>query len=720
MKTNTKFTTAKLLLCIFTFLPLWNIVIGQNDKKENHVVWNEILNGVWKTKINNVPSFNLLSISNGKIRTNAINDMGEAKFPIDKSEIHSFTRNGKTFIRFPLAKGEEIYGLGLNFHHVKERGRIFRLHMDHYGGTDNGRTHAPVPFLVSSEGYGIFINAARYIDVNVGAAVSKDSKHPAIPKDRNTASDWTVMPYSDNLEFTIPEEGVEVIVFSGKNMMEVVQRFNLYCGGGVIPAKWGLGFMQRLKTLATEDDVKQEVKQFKENHFPLNMVGLEPGWHSKAYPCSFEWDKTRFPNPAELSKELKKDGYYLNLWFNPYLWPGSAIDKAVEPFVGDYTVWCGNVPDFTIPKAREAFKNFIKKHQVDIGISGFKADEVDGYDEWLWPDMATFPSGKSGEQMRQTFPNQVASAVDEVYREKNERTYGLVRGGQAGGVNLPFVIYSDYYSHRGFITALVNSGFCGVLWTPEARNSETAEEWVRRIQTACFSPMAMINAWQSGTKPWDFKEVYPYVQDVAFLRMRLLPYIYSTFSEYYFKGTPPFRAVNLEPSFTDQIGVIKTKLDDTKNPYKKDIVKDITDQYMMGNHILVAPFFAGDTTRQVVLPKGNWYDFYTGEYAGNGEIITIKATLDKIPLFVKDGSLIPMMPPVENTRDWKKNTPLEVRHYGTAEGVFYLYDDDGTSYDYEKGDYTIKELRYKKNKGSVKTIKKSPYWTYGKITWKQM
>ena len=89
--------------------------------------------------------------------------MGEVKLPINKEDIHFDQIDGKTYIRFPLDKEEQIYGLGLNFKTVEQRNRIMELHVNHYGGKDNGRTHAPVPFFVSSKGYGILINSARYI-----------------------------------------------------------------------------------------------------------------------------------------------------------------------------------------------------------------------------------------------------------------------------------------------------------------------------------------------------------------------------------------------------------------------------------------------------------------------------------------------------------------------------------------------------------------------------
>src|SRR5690606_23911538 len=102
----------------------------------------------------------------------------------------------------------------------------------------------------------------------------------------------------------------------------------------------------------------------------------------------------------------------------------------------------------------------------------------------------------------------------------------------------------------------------GVLWTPEARASKTGEEWLRRMQTVVFSPMAMINAWASGTKPWSFPEVAGQVKEMALLRMRMMPYWYSEFAKYHFEGTTRVRGRNLVRSFdvgaeqvTDTLGL---------------------------------------------------------------------------------------------------------------------------------------------------------------------
>lgn len=655
----------------------------------NSTTIGEVANGVWTVSCGKPEAFNLTSELGITPKIEAINAMDECgKLPFDISELKLEVYDGKTYIRFPLEEDEKLYGLGLNFHSVERRGSIMRLHVDHYGGSDNGRTHAPVPFFVSSKGYGAFINSARYIDVWAGTGVRKDSRHPAEVIDRNTDPRWTAQPYSDNLEFLVPAEGVEIVLFAADNMLDVVRKFNLWNGGGVLPPKWGLGFWQRVPTLYSDNQVYAEVDEFKQKGFPLTVIGLEPGWQSMAYPCTYEWDEGRYPDPEAFVAKLDSMNIKTNLWMNPGVSPESSLYPIIEPYTGTHTEWCGIVPDYTMEQTRGLVSDFLWDKHGSIGISGYKMDENDGVDSWLYPDVARFPSGRAAEQIRQTYGSLMQKTVSDMYRSKNIRTYGLVRAANAGTVSYPFVIYNDYYDHRGFITALINSSFIGTLWTPEMRSSGSAEEWLRRMQTVCFSPLAMLNAWNDGTKPWSFPEVTEEIKAYAELRMQLIPYLYTAFADYAFYGTPPVRAMNLEEGYTCEDKIESGTLDSSDNPYAMAIRQEAMDQFMVGNDILVAPFFEGDTERNVVLPQGKWYDFWTGELAGEGEVITVTDNTGKgnIPVYVRDGGIIPMYPAV-STLDGTP-LPVTVRHYGEKESTYFLYDDDGTTFDYEKGDYT--------------------------------
>ena len=702
--------------CLFTYI---------ESALAQAVKWIPVAPGVWKTVIGKPELYNLLTASDAKPNTVALAKLGTAPFPLKINYIAGVITDSKTSLRFPLDKEEQLYGFGLNFQTVHQRGKILRLHMDHYGGKDDGRTHAPTPFYVSSNGYGVFVNSARYIEVYAGTGSRKDAKTPPVERNRNTDTLWDASPYSDAVEMLVPAAGVEVYVFAGPTAMDAVKRFNLFNGGGPLPPRWGLGFTQRVKSLNTSQQVADEVQAFEEKGFPLDFEGLEPGWQSRSYPGTFEWNKGRYPEPEKFARQMLDKGIRLNLWINPYVSKSAPFYNAIKPYTGSHTVWVGEVPDFTMPQARKIFYGQLQKNQVDIGVSGYKIDEVDGYDRWLWPDVATFPSGVSAEQMRQTYGMLVMRYSMEMFRKLNRRTYGLVRANNGGGVWLPYVIYNDYYKHEDFITALINSGTAGVLWTPEVRASKTGEEWLRRFQTVIFSPMAMINAWASGTKPWSYPEVVDEVKALALLRMQMMPYWYSEFAKYHFEGTPPFRGMNLEPGFKQEVKKVEGNTDLEENPYAEATSKEIKDQYMAGEYLLVAPMFTGQTTRKVVLPKGKWYDFYTGEYAGDGEVLTVEPGLNKIPVYVKDGGIIPMMPPMLHAPKAGEQVDLEIRYYGEKPGRYMLYDDDGETFNYEKGTYSWREIKVQKNsagslEGSISAPVTGKPNTVGKVTFKFM
>jgi len=683
--------------------------------------WEKVAVGVWKASIGTKELASMDYAAPPKLK--ALSDMGQATFPFEPKATRGQLYASGANVRLPLDASKKIYGLGLEFKGMNRRRDVYHLKVDHYGGV-KGYTHAPVPFYVSSKGYGVFVSTARRPSFYVGIGNRKDSKLPPYVDRTTGGSKWSTRPISDAVEVSVNGRGLEVYVFGGKNPLEAVRRYNLYCGGGVLPPRWGLGFWHRMHTRSSDADILKEVGDFEKYDFPLDVIGLEPGWQSFAYPCSFDWDKIRFPEPKRFLNRLSQKGIRVNLWENPYVAPTSTISEALKPYTGSHTVWLGEVPDYTLKAARKILLDHHQKNHLDIGVSGYKFDEVDGYDVWLWPDHASFPSGHHAVQIRQLYGLMIQDMFMDRFREMNMRTYGLVRSSNGAASSLGFVIYSDYYDHEGYVTALVNCSLAGVLWTPEIRNARSDEEWVRRFQSVCFSPMVQLNAWSSGKKPWSFPKVTDLVRDAIKLRTRLLPYIYTAFYDYNQKGIPPFRAMVLEAGFDATEEIVGGKLDGEKNPYAETTRLEMTDQYMMGPSILVAPVFTGQKRRKVVFPKGNWYDFYTGKFVGNGETITIQTKLEQIPLFVKDGAIIPMMPSVNNITNAKGIIDLEVRHFGQKENTYWLYDDDGQTFDYEKGCFSITELRVRRKNGKLtgSSSTSESKWPsrYGQISWKFM
>ena len=655
--------------------------------------WAKAAPGIWRATAGDTSrEIRYSSLAAEPPRLDALRAKPDSAFPFASDPI-SFERtaDGKTVVRVPCAAGEKLFGFGLQLDGLNRNQGVFTLNVDHWS-TGGGRTHAPVPFYVSSRGYGVFIDTARFIKVYARVGNRKDSPHNPTPVDRNPPSGdpaprWDSQPDSDAVEILVDGPGADIVVIVGTTLADVVSRYNLLNGGGALPPLWGLGFWHRVHAAADADRVRREVADFEARRIPLDVIGLEPGWMTKSYPCTFEWQKKRFPDPPAFVAELLARGIRLNLWENPYVSPESRLYKTMFPLSASHMVWLGLVPDYTLPEARRALVDQHAQDHVDIGVSGYKIDEVDGFDVWLWPDHASFPSGTPAPAMRQAYGLLMQDLVFKgLFKARNQRTYGLVRASNGGASGYPFAIYSDAYDLKEYITGMSASGFAGVLWTPEIRSAHDEHDWIDRMQVVAFSALAQLNAWASGATPWHFEAATGMVRETLELRMRLLPYLYSTFASYHFDGVPPIRPMAFEDA----------------------ALGNVADQFMFGPSILVAPYYGkSGWSREIVLPAGKWYDFYTGDFVGAGGRVTRQSDTGRIPLLVREGAVIPMLKePVANTSR-AYGGAMEVRHYGTTPGAFDLFEDDGKTFDYERGRYRVRRLSVEAGEGGRLSLKET-------------
>ncbi|MBN9393123.1 MAG: DUF5110 domain-containing protein [Chloroflexi bacterium] len=650
-------------------------------------MWEQVANGVWRVQIGQHDSFNPLSLIKTAPRLAALEKMSSPDLPVEWEQVKLSQSSHYLTFSLPLMSEENIYGLGLQFLRLNHRNHTRYLRVNSDPILDTGETHAPVPFAISSRGYGLLINTARIVTVHCGGS-----------RVRNSTS---ALEGEERLEFTITDSTMEVFLFAGLAINEVVQRYNLFCGGGALPPRWGLGFWHRTQSEYTAQEVLAEATSYRQNDMPCDVIGLEPGWHTTAYPVTYEWNSARFPEPPNFIRQLNQAGFQVNLWEHPYVSPQAKIHPLLAPLSGTHTVWGGLAPDYSLAEVQAIVQNQHTTEHLAHGVSGYKIDECDGSEltigAWMFPAQAQFPSGHDGEQMRQVYGILLQKMNFEMFRQHNRRTYGLVRASNAGASSLPFVLYSDLYDHRQFVRALCNASLCGLLWTPEVRGAKTGEELVRRVQTVCFSPLAMLNAWFDKIHLWSFPEVTPIIRKYLKLRMRLIPYFYSLFARYHFEGIPPWKAMVLvDQNLKRETPANQTReLTDLETVYGGPGELELDDQFMIGETLLVAPVFAGQKSRPVTLPAGEWYDFETHELYQGGQTIKIETGLERIPVFVRKGSIIPLMPDYDYVPDSSnlQTIPLEIRHYGNVAGEFELFDDDGKTYDYERGEYRWRTLK---------------------------
>jgi alpha-D-xyloside xylohydrolase len=547
-------------------------------------------------------------------------------------------------VEAPLRPGEQIYGLGLQMMSFAQRGKkkVARVNAD--PKMDTGDTHAPVPFYVTTEGIGILIDTARYATFYFGDARPKPAHAEGSASQTNPDPNYTHNDQEGDpgrVLVDVPHaEGVDVYLFAGPAMLDAVKRYNVFSGGGNAPPEWGLGFWYRGDARATQESALKLAQEFRDHKIPCDVLGLEPGWQTHAYSCTFAWNKDRFADPAGFVRSAGELNYRVNLWEHAFTHPASPLFPALQTCSGDLGVWGGLVPDFAGEQARNAFGAHHGKTLIDIGISGFKIDECDNSDYtggWSFPECSQFPSGVDGEQMHSVFGLRYQMAIWNEFRKRGKPTYNLVRSSGALAAPYPFVLYSDLYGHRDFIRALVNSGFSGLLWCPEVRDAVSEEDLIRRLQSVVFSPLAMVNGWYIKNPPWKqlnrkknnadelldgWEKLEARCREVIGWRMQLVPYLMAAFQRYADDGTPPFRALVL----------------DAPNDVK---LHNVDDQYLIGDRMMVAPLFAGEPGRKVVLPEGAWHDFWTGQALKGGTEIQVPASTDKIPVYVKSGSIVP-------------------------------------------------------------------------------
>jgi alpha-D-xyloside xylohydrolase len=594
------------------------------------------------------------------------------------------TRRGYV-VSIPLQPSEMIYGLGLQFQSFLQRGLKKKLRVNADPAVDTGDSHAPVPFYVTTKGYGVLIDSARYVNIYCGnkkkkthAGVGKTAEPERVSADSVLPAAYSRFHADESSEvlIEIPEaSGVDIYVFGGPAMKLAVQRYNLFSGGGALPPRWALGFWYRCFGQFDQSEVLAAARDLRERKIPCDVLGLEPGWQSHAYSCTFTWSD-KFPDPKSMVESLAKSNYRVNLWEHAFTHPTSPIYKPLFPFSGDYEVWDGLVPDFMDKRARDIFGGFHEREHVALGVSGYKLDECDNSDytrNWSFPETSRFPSGVDGEQMHSLFGIRYQETIHSVFQRRNTRMFGLVRSSHALAAPHPYALYSDLYNHQEFIRALVNSGFSGLLWCPEVRDAKSTEDLVRRLQTVIFSPVAMVNAWYIKNPPWkqvnqsannsgdlaaDWQRVESICRELIELRMKLVPYLYSAFVKYSRSGEPPFRAL-----VTDYPGDPQTWT--------------VDDQFLAGDHLLVAPVIAGQEKRTIYLPEGKWFDFWTGHEHNGKQRLEVSVSLQQIPVFVKSGTLLPLAAATLSTDD-PKAFSLSVRVYGNGELPFTLYEDDGS------------------------------------------
>jgi alpha-D-xyloside xylohydrolase len=579
--------------------------------------------------------------------TGALKAMPRVTVPLPPETIHVVRMARGCRIELPLRNDEVIYGLGLQCKHLEQNGCRRTLYTASGDDDGGGMGHAPVPFYVSTAGYGVLVDSARCLTFSVGEKqrLADVTSLAGEGGDQKIVTDVATLYGPEKRERTsvyvdVPAApGVDLYLFAGPRMGEAIVRYNLFSGGGCLPPLAGLGPEYLIGAMLDARTVLATCQGFKHDRMPVTSVGLEPCWQTHAYSSSYRWNREKFPEG--FVESVRALGYELTLWCQLYIDPSSPLLPLLGKRFGDFEVWRGLVPDMADPEVRKIYGDFLADTFIRKGVAGFKLDEVDGSQKtsgprqnWMFPDFASFPSGADGDQLRNLLGRFGVQAIGDAFRKANRRTFGLVRASQAWASPLPVAVYSDEYDFSDYMRYNLSAGVQGLLWSPEIRHADNERDWARRVAAAAFSAKMVYNDWQFPHPAWTqpslaanehgklLPDDNPYsriARRFSNLRMALLPYLYQAYSDYQRKGISPVR-----PLVADWPEDSNTR--------------HIDDQWMLGQDLLVAPLTTNNSFsnyRRQVLDDARQFRSLNGPCRITGDGGTFELAMDFDGLGIK-------------------------------------------------------------------------------------
>jgi len=519
--------------------------------------------------------------------------------------------------------------------------------------THGGRV--PIPWVIGTSGWAMFFNQP------FGTFDFTGPQNKFLPSSPDTA---------------LP---LDIFLTVASDPAIIMAEYAGLTGHPEMPPLWSFGYQQSHRTLARRNEILAEAKTFREKKLPCDgLIYLGTGFCPSGWNTangSFAWNSRVFPDPKEMIEELHKEHFRVAL---------HAVILS-DKLRGTVRAPC-ELSQFDEQEA----SCYWNAHRKDFAM---------GVDGW-WPDEGD-PLDISSRLVR----NRMYWEGPQLDRP-NERPFALHRNGYAGMQRYASFLWSgDVYSTWETLKIQVpigiNTSLTGIpYWGTDIGGFVPTKEFTAELYLRWFQFGAFCTLFRSHGRTWKLRlpwgwntgdpgpveinnyngaaipdpsqlhnaQVEPICRKYLELRYRLLPYLYSAVRECSTTGMPVMRALWLHYP------------DDAR-------AAACGDQYLFGKNLLVAPVVEkGATTRQVYLPRGSWYDFWTGEPIQGGREISRDVSLDIMPLYVRAGSILPLGPIKQYTTE-RVDQPLSVSIYPGTDGSFLLYEDDGTSFNYRKGEW---------------------------------
>ncbi len=571
---------------------------------------------------------------------------------VDKHEIPA--ADAVSILSFSMEDGERFYGGGSTSRdHIQHRGEFLRM------WTTYQQTEIPMPFMMSSRGWGVYNNSTRKSFFDIG---------------NQQKSKFNIINTFDEADF---------FLMMGKDMPAILNEYTLVTGRTYVLPKWAYGLCFGPNMREEQFDILNDAVRFRQFDVPCDVFWLEPQWMEKRYDFSTKkkWNYDRFsPEPYWLQDQYPKTmhnrlfiGKLRSMGFHLGLWLCEEYDLSIqeEDIIAERTG--GKL------SGQEHWMDHLTVF-MDQGVEGFKLDPartIDNHTNW------EYYNGRTDKEMHNLNQVLLPKQMRELGRKYNgKRTWHHYCGGWSGTQRWTASTSGDNGGGKTALYDQLNLGMSGFLNTSCDVMSVPRELEMQGLHFGLFLPWVQINSWFSMMHPFYYaKEEQDIYRFYVKLRYSLAPYIYSMALEAAQNGMPIVRSMPL--CFPEDRNC-----------------DDMTYQYMFGDNFCVGIF-----TNEIYLPKGTWTDAWSGEkIVSKGETFTREYPSDRAGLlFIREGAIIPTQPDVEylGARPFDR---VILKVYPHGDSAYTMLDDDGESYEYENGGVASTLFESHERDGGVEVV----------------
>lgn len=571
---------------------------------------------------------------------------------VDKHEIPA--ADAVSILSFSMEDGERFYGGGSTSRdHIQHRGEFLRM------WTTYQQTEIPMPFMMSSRGWGVYNNSTRKSFFDIGS---------------QQKSKFNIINTFDEADF---------FLMMGKDMPAILNEYTLVTGRTYVLPKWAYGLCFGPNMREEQFDILNDAVRFRQFDVPCDVFWLEPQWMEKRYDFSTKkkWNYDRFSTePYWLQDQYPKTmhnrlfiGKLRSMGFHLGLWLCEEYDLSIqeEDIIAERTG--GKL------SGQEHWMDHLTVF-MDQGVEGFKLDPartIDNHTNW------EYYNGRTDKEMHNLNQVLLPKQMRELGRKYNgKRTWHHYCGGWSGTQHWTASTSGDNGGGKTALYDQLNLGMSGFLNTSCDVMSVPRELEMQGLHFGLFLPWVQINSWFSMMHPFYYaKEEQDIYRFYVKLRYSLAPYIYSMALEAAQNGMPIVRSMPL--CFPDDRNC-----------------DDMTYQYMFGDNFCVGIF-----TNEIYLPKGTWTDAWSGEkIVSKGETFTREYPSDRAGLlFIREGAIIPTQPDVEylGARPFDR---VILKVYPHGDSAYTMLDDDGESYEYENGGIASTLFESHERDGGVEVV----------------